>query len=73
MTVIRARSRRLRVVGALLVGAVLLQIGIGVTMVRLGMPLAAATSHNAGAAILVVCTVILLRLLWPQPPVRAEP
>src|SRR5450432_4891 len=73
MTVVRARSRRLRVVGALLVGAVLLQIGIGVTMVRLGMPLAAATSHNAGAAILVVCTVILLRLLWPQPPVRAEP
>ena len=66
MTVIRARSRSLRVVGALLIGAVLLQIGIGITMVHLGMPLAAATSHNAGAALLVLCTVALLRLLWPE-------
>jgi cytochrome c oxidase assembly protein subunit 15 len=67
MTAVRARSRSLRVVGALLFGAVLLQIGIGITMVRLGMPLAAATSHNAGAALLVLCTVTLLRLLWPEP------
>jgi heme a synthase len=67
MTVIRARSRKLRAVGALLIGAVLLQIGIGITMVHLGVPLAAATSHNAGAALLVLCTVALLRLLWPEP------
>jgi heme a synthase len=72
-TLIRGRSRGLRLVGVLLIGAVLLQISIGITMVHLGMPLAVATSHNAGAALLVLCTVTLLRLLWPQPPVRAEP
>jgi heme a synthase len=66
----RARSRRLRVIGALLIGAVLLQIGIGVTMVHFAMLLPLATLHNAGAALLVVCTVTLLRLLWPAPPDR---
>ena len=71
MTVVRAHSRRLRLAGALLIGAVLLQIAIGITMVRLGMPLAAATLHNAGAAFLVICTVTLLRLLWPDPAAAA--
>ncbi len=78
MCVARSLSRGLRVIGALLIGAVLLQIGIGITMVRAGMPLAAATMHNAGAAFLVVCSVTLLRLLWPDqgsktdPPPRAQ-
>lgn len=67
MTAARARSRASRLAGALLIGAVLLQIGIGITMVHLGMPLAAATAHNAGAALLVICTVTLLRLLRPEP------
>src|SRR5271156_2042600 len=39
----RARPRRLRVIGILLIGAVLLQIAIGVTMVHLAMPLPLAT------------------------------
>ena len=73
VTLIRGRSRGLQLVGALLMGAVLLQISIGIAMVHLGMPLAVATSHNAGAALLVLCTATLLRLLWPQPPVPAEP
>ena len=51
-----------------LVGAVLLQIGIGMSMVHFGMPLALATMHNAGAALLVICVVTLLRLLWPESP-----
>lgn len=72
MTCVRAQSRALKVVGALLAGAVLLQIGIGMSMVHFGMPLALATLHNAGAALLVICTVTLLRLLWPQPPAQAE-
>jgi cytochrome c oxidase assembly protein subunit 15 len=63
----RAKSRALKVVGGLLVCAVLLQIGIGVSMVHFGMPLGLATMHNAGAALLVICTVTLLRLLWPEP------
>jgi cytochrome c oxidase assembly protein subunit 15 len=66
-TLARARSRALKVIGGLLVGAVLLQIGIGMSMVHFGMPLLLATLHNAGAALLVICTVTLLRLLWPNP------
>jgi heme a synthase len=62
----RAQSRTLKLIGGLLVGAVLLQIGIGMSMVHFGMPLALATMHNAGAALLVICTVTLLRLLWPE-------
>ena len=67
-TLARGQSRALKAVGGLLVGAVLLQIGIGIGMVHCGMPLGLATLHNAGAALLVISTVTLLRLLWPQPP-----
>jgi cytochrome c oxidase assembly protein subunit 15 len=67
-TLARAQSRALRTLGGLLTGAVLLQIGIGMSMVHFGMPLALATLHNAGAALLVICTVTLLRLLWPESP-----
>jgi len=66
----RAQSRGLKLTGGLLMGAVLLQIGIGISMVHFGMPLPLATMHNTGAALLVVCTVTLLRLLWPQSPPR---
>jgi cytochrome c oxidase assembly protein subunit 15 len=61
----RAGSSRLRVIGALLIAAVLLQIGIGVTMVHFALPLPLATLHNAGAALLVICAVTLLRVLRP--------
>jgi cytochrome c oxidase assembly protein subunit 15 len=67
LVVARARSRRLRMAGSLLVFAVLLQLAIGVSMVHFGMPLALATLHNAGAAFLMICSVTLLRMLWPVP------
>jgi len=60
-----ARSRRLTAAGSLLVFAVLLQIAIGLAMVHYGFPLPLATLHNAGAALLVICIVTLLRALWP--------
>ena len=69
----RARARALRLAGGLLICAVLLQIGIGVTMVRFGMPLALATLHNAGAAFLVICIATLLRMLWPEPAIGMLP
>jgi cytochrome c oxidase assembly protein subunit 15 len=56
----------LRSLGALLVFAVLLQIGIGVTMVHFHLALPIATLHNAGAAFLVIVMVSLLRTLWPR-------
>jgi cytochrome c oxidase assembly protein subunit 15 len=65
LTFARARSRRLRIAGLLVAGAVILQICIGVAMVHLSVPLPVATMHNAGAALLVICVVTLLRMLWP--------
>jgi len=73
LSVARARSRRLKMTGRLLVAAVLLQISIGITMVHLGMPIVAATLHNAGAALLVLCMVSLLRLLWPEAAIGVIP
>ncbi|HXP66271.1 MAG TPA: COX15/CtaA family protein [Steroidobacteraceae bacterium] len=73
LTVARARTPRLKLAGGLLMAAVLLQICIGITMVHLGMPLLAATLHNAGAAFLVLCMVALLRLLWPASVVGVVP
>jgi cytochrome c oxidase assembly protein subunit 15 len=67
LTAYRAKSRRLRMAGLLLVLGVLLQITIGVAMVRFGVPLPLATLHNAGALFLVLCVVTLLRALWPVP------
>jgi heme a synthase len=63
-------DRRLRLAGALVAGAVLLQICIGISMVHFGMPLPLATMHNAGAALLVICVVALLRMLVPLPHVH---
>jgi len=68
-----ARSRRLSHAGLWLVGAVLLQISIGIATVQLGFPLWAATLHNAGAALLVIAVVWLLRALWPAPRVSMVP
>jgi cytochrome c oxidase assembly protein subunit 15 len=65
LTMRRAEQRRLWVAGALLVGAVLLQICIGLTMVHFAFPLPLATMHNAGAALLVIAMVTLLRTLRP--------
>jgi heme a synthase len=66
MCLVRARARALKLAGGLLIFAVLLQISIGLAMVRFAMPLGLATLHNAGAAFLVICIATLLRLLWPE-------
>jgi cytochrome c oxidase assembly protein subunit 15 len=62
---LRSDRRPTKIAAALIVPAVLFQIGIGVSMVYFGMPLPLATLHNAGAALLVICLVSLLRTLWP--------
>jgi cytochrome c oxidase assembly protein subunit 15 len=72
-TMLRATSRRLSRAGALLMVAVIVQISIGIATVRLGVPLPVATLHNAGAALLVVAMLWLVRALWPRPPVRVVP
>jgi heme a synthase len=63
----RAASPALKRAGRLLVLAVVLQISIGVATVHWGVPKPLATLHNAGAALLVIGIVTLLRALWPAP------
>ena len=73
MTVLRARKGRLAVAGALLVLAVLLQIAVGIAAVHWGFPVFLATLHDAGAALLIIVMVTLLRALWPEPSIAMVP
>ena len=59
----RGQSRATRI-AAIAVGlAVVLQVAIGMNLVWKGWPLSLGTAHNAGAALLVLATVALLRSL----------
>jgi cytochrome c oxidase assembly protein subunit 15 len=69
----RARSRRARAAGAFLCCAVLLQISVGIATVLRSVPLPLATAHNAGAALLVIAMVTLVRALWPSPATTMVP
>jgi cytochrome c oxidase assembly protein subunit 15 len=64
----RGRSTHLRLAALGVLGALALQIGIGISMVLMTFPLSLATLHNAGAALLVVAFVALLRYLKPLSP-----
>ena len=63
-------TRRVKSAGALLSVAVLIQISLGISTVQWGVPLSIATAHNAGAALLVIAIVRLLRALWPNASIR---
>jgi cytochrome c oxidase assembly protein subunit 15 len=63
-------TRRVKRAGLIVSAAVLLQIGLGISTVHWGVPLGVATAHNAGAALLVVSMVTLLRALWPNASIR---
>jgi cytochrome c oxidase assembly protein subunit 15 len=69
----RTQRRKVRFAGVLLCCAVLLQISLGMGTVLLGFPLPLATSHNAGAALLVIAMVTLVRALWPSPAIAMVP
>jgi cytochrome c oxidase assembly protein subunit 15 len=64
---VRGASPRVRWAGALLFAAVILQLSLGIATVHWGVPLSVATGHNAGAALLVVAMITLLRALRPAP------
>ncbi len=72
-TLARAKSRRLARAGGWVIAAVLLQISIGIATVHFGIPLAVATLHNAGAALLLLSMLWLLRALWPAPYIGMVP
>jgi cytochrome c oxidase assembly protein subunit 15 len=69
----RAQRFTARAAGAFLCCAVLLQICLGIGTVLRGFPLPLATSHNAGAALLVIAMVTLVRALWPAPATAMVP
>jgi len=53
--------------GGLLVGLTFAQVALGITNVKLGLPLAVAVLHNAGAVLLLFVLVSLLaRLRAPE-------
>ncbi len=64
----RGQTVGLRSTGAALAGALLLQFAIGMNLIWQGWPLWLGTAHNAGAALLVLALVTLLRALTPRPP-----
>jgi cytochrome c oxidase assembly protein subunit 15 len=61
----RAQTGAVRVAAAAVLAALVLQWAIGVNLIWQGFPLWLGTGHNAGAAILLLAVVALIRYLWP--------
>jgi len=65
LTALRARTSRVRSAGLALMGAVVLQWLIGMNLIWRGFPLWLGTAHNAGAVVLLLATLTVVRRLWP--------
>lgn len=61
---LKSRRRELKWLGALVGLLVLLQVGIGIGMVELGLPLPLADAHNGFAALLLGSMVTLVWSTW---------
>lgn len=55
---------RYRRLGLALLGALSLQVAIGIGLIHLQLPLWLADAHNAGAALLLLAVLALLRTAW---------
>ena len=62
----RGQSAAAKFAAAAVAAAVVLQISIGMNLVWRGFPLWLGTAHNAGAVLVVLATVALLRALSPR-------
>jgi cytochrome c oxidase assembly protein subunit 15 len=62
----RGQSGAAKLAAAAVAAAVALQIAIGMNLVWKGFPLWLGTAHNAGAVLVVLSTVALLRALSPR-------
>jgi len=62
----RGQSAAAKLAAAAVAAAVVLQISIGMNLVWRGFPLWLGTAHNAGAVLVVLSTVALLRALSPR-------
>lgn len=63
ITLVRRREGNSRFAAAAVIVALVLQLTIGITMVKEGFPLTLATAHNAGAALLLLAALALYRAL----------
>ena len=63
----RAQNGAVRAAALGVAAAVALQWLLGMNLVWQGFPLWLGTAHNAGAALLLLATLTLLRQLWPAP------
>lgn len=64
----RAQTRAVRWAAVALAAAIVLQWLIGMNLIWQGYPLWLGTSHNAGAALVLLATLTLVRFLWPAGP-----
>ena len=62
----RGQSAAAKLAAAAVAAAIVLQISIGMNLVWRGFPLWLGTAHNAGAVLVVLATVALLRALSPR-------
>jgi cytochrome c oxidase assembly protein subunit 15 len=70
----RGQTARTRGAATVVLAAIALQIVIGMNLIWQGWPLWLGTAHNAGAALVVLAMVALLRYLSPRPEVgRFQP
>jgi cytochrome c oxidase assembly protein subunit 15 len=67
------RQRALRSLGIMLLALLCLQVGIGLAIVALQLPLYLAVAHNAGAALLVMSMVVINFRLFPAPRASVSP
>jgi len=65
-TLRRAQTGAARAAAVAVALAVVIQISIGMNLIWKGWPLSLGTAHNAGAVLLVLATVALLRYLSPR-------
>jgi heme A synthase len=61
----QALPTSVRLAGAGVLAAVILQWLIGMNLIWQGFPLWLGTSHNAGAALLILASLLLVRRLTP--------
>ncbi len=65
-TLRRAQSGAARLAAVAVAVALVIQLLVGMNLIWKGWPLSLGTAHNAGAALLVLATVALLRYLSPR-------
>jgi heme a synthase len=65
VSALRLRGSLARYAAGLMLAALAIQVIVGISMVLRGFPLWLGTAHNAGAALLLMSTVGLNRVLRP--------